>query len=293
MKVKKENKKERKEIQMSNIKNRKTTRQEGITLLVLVVTIVILLILAGITISAITGENGIIENAGQAKEETEIANEKEILEKATVQVMGNNKYGNIEKNELQEQLDKETEMGKTKVESVEDEFEVLFNESNRYYRVDKQGNVEGAYEFIEDKYPGNITVGVNGETLDGNTEKTAYQILCIEDLVKFSQMVNEENQNFLDKYVVLKTNLDFKSNFSYMNPNTTEFDIYLGGNGQTSLIEQLSEDGNGFVPIGRNYSTKVFRGDFDGENHLIKNVYINQKQEWKIWSIGGEGYPVF
>ena len=289
MKVKKENKKERKEIQMSNIKNRKTTRQEGITLLVLVVTIVILLILAGITISAITGDNGIIGNAGQAKEETEIANEKEILEKATVQVMGNNKYGNIEEKELQEQLDKETGDGKTKAVDIGDEFEVLFTESKRYYTVDKQGNVKGAYEFIEDKYPGNITVGVNGETLDGNTEKTAYQILCIEDLVKFSQMMNEKNQNFLDKYVVLKTNLDFKSNFSYMNPNTTEFDIYLGGNGQTSLIEQLSEDGNGFVPIGRNYSTKVFRGDFDGENHLIKNVYINQNSNAGLFGVSGGG----
>ena len=96
MKVEKENKKERNEIQKTNMKNRKPTRQEGITLLVLVITILILLILAGITISAITGENGIIENAGQAKEKTEISEEKEIVEKATVQAMGNNKYGNIE-----------------------------------------------------------------------------------------------------------------------------------------------------------------------------------------------------
>ena len=73
---------------------------KGITLLVLVITIIILLILAGITISSITGDNGIIRNAGQAKEQTEIANEKEIVEKATVQAMGNNKYGNIEESEL-------------------------------------------------------------------------------------------------------------------------------------------------------------------------------------------------
>ena len=80
----------------TNIQN-----QTGITLLVLVITIIILLILAGITINAITADNGIINNAGQAKEEAEIANEKEIVEKATVQAMGNNKYGNIEESELQ------------------------------------------------------------------------------------------------------------------------------------------------------------------------------------------------
>ena len=54
-------------------------KQKGITLMVLVITIIVLLILAGVTISAITGDNGIIGNAGQAKEETEIANEREIV----------------------------------------------------------------------------------------------------------------------------------------------------------------------------------------------------------------------
>ena len=77
-------------------RKRKNKQEKGITLLALVITIIVLLILAGITISAITGDNGIIGNAGQAKKETEIASEKEIVEKATVQAMGNNKYGNIE-----------------------------------------------------------------------------------------------------------------------------------------------------------------------------------------------------
>ena len=114
---------------------------KGITLLVLVITIIILLILAGITISAITGDNGIIGNAGQAKEETEIANEREIVEKATVQAMGNNKYGNIEEDELQDELDKETGEGKTDATDIGEEFEVVFIDSKRYYIVDKDGNV--------------------------------------------------------------------------------------------------------------------------------------------------------
>ena len=58
-------------------------KQNGITILLLTITIIVLLILAGITITALTGENGLIKNAGQAKEETEISNEKEILERAT------------------------------------------------------------------------------------------------------------------------------------------------------------------------------------------------------------------
>ena len=76
---------------------KRNEKEKGITLLALVITVIVLLILAGITIGTITGDNGIIRNAQNAKEDTEIANEKEVVEKATVQTMGNNKYGNVEK----------------------------------------------------------------------------------------------------------------------------------------------------------------------------------------------------
>lgn len=40
--------------------NESLKKNEGITLIALVITIIVLLILAGITISTITGENGIL-----------------------------------------------------------------------------------------------------------------------------------------------------------------------------------------------------------------------------------------
>ncbi len=133
------------------MKQKRISKQEnGITLLALVITIIILLILAGITISAITGDNGIIRNAGQAKEETEIANEKEIVEKATVQAMGNNKYGNIEESELQQQLDKETGEGETRVRIIRKKYIVQFIDSDRMYRVDNNGNV---FEYVYTDLP--------------------------------------------------------------------------------------------------------------------------------------------
>ena len=47
--------------------------ERGITLIALVISIIVLLILAGITIVAISGENGIIQRAVEAREETEEA----------------------------------------------------------------------------------------------------------------------------------------------------------------------------------------------------------------------------
>ena len=190
--------------------------------------------------------------------------------------MGNNERGNITEKELQEQLDKETEEGKTKVSDNGEKFEVVFVESNRYYTVDKDGNVVEEGKIVIDKSPGDITKDENGNNLKGD-ESEPYEIWCVEDLVQFSKMVNEDNKNFLNKYVVLKTNLNFNSNFSYINPDTTEFDVYLGGDRSVKLKEQLSNKGKGFIPIGKAVNSIVhFSGEFDGQNHVIKNIYINK-----------------
>ncbi len=61
---------------MKITKNRK---EEGITLVALVVTIIVLLILAAVTIAALSGDNGILRNAAKAKEETEKAQEEEQI----------------------------------------------------------------------------------------------------------------------------------------------------------------------------------------------------------------------
>ena len=56
-------------------KNLKNTK--GITLIALVITIIVLLILAGVTITTLTGDNGILTRASDASRESEIASVKE------------------------------------------------------------------------------------------------------------------------------------------------------------------------------------------------------------------------
>ena len=52
-------------------------KQRGITLIALVITIIVLLILAGVSISMVVGENGIVSKATDAKEKTQSANDDE------------------------------------------------------------------------------------------------------------------------------------------------------------------------------------------------------------------------
>ena len=61
---------------------------KGITLIALVITIIVLLILAGVTLAAISGEDGILKKAVHAKEETEKATAREKVEIAVLASYG-------------------------------------------------------------------------------------------------------------------------------------------------------------------------------------------------------------
>lgn len=56
---------------------RQERKQKGITLVALVITIIVLLILAGVTIATLTGDNGILTRTQEAKEKTEQAQKEE------------------------------------------------------------------------------------------------------------------------------------------------------------------------------------------------------------------------
>ena len=123
--------------------------KKGITLIALVVTIVVLLILAGVSISMLGGENGIITQAIDAKEETDVADEKEKVQLAVTAAKGNTNWGEITEENLKKELDKivgdtgkNDEDKKTEITSNSDGiFNVLFKETGRNYYVDNDGKI--------------------------------------------------------------------------------------------------------------------------------------------------------
>ncbi len=81
-----------------NLKSKK-----GITLIALVITIIVLLILAGVTIATLTGDNGIINKATEARERTKQANAEEQVKLAVTASIGEN--GKIQNGDLKTNLD--------------------------------------------------------------------------------------------------------------------------------------------------------------------------------------------
>ena len=70
-------------------------KSKGITLMVLVITIVILLILAGITITNLTTDNGIIRKTQTAANKTEIAGLEEQVEIVIIKAEQKHRNPNI------------------------------------------------------------------------------------------------------------------------------------------------------------------------------------------------------
>lgn len=78
--------------------------RNGITLIVLVITIIILLILAGITTAVLTGDNGLLNEAGNAKQASEVA---DAIEAIQFEVMKSyKKNGTIDEDKINQNLSK-------------------------------------------------------------------------------------------------------------------------------------------------------------------------------------------
>ena len=79
----------------TNLNNQFKTKK-GITLIALVVTIIVLLILAGISIQMLTGDNGILKRASEANERTGISQVLEEVKLVATEGMSNYYLGDEE-----------------------------------------------------------------------------------------------------------------------------------------------------------------------------------------------------
>ena len=105
----------------------KNLKQKGITLIALVVTIVVLLILAGVTISMLTGENGIINQAKNAKEESLKSELEELVDLTLTEYKTDKAVG------------KDTDLGDLLNEKVKDKTFDAVTEEGENYIVEKNG----------------------------------------------------------------------------------------------------------------------------------------------------------
>ena len=117
-------------------------REKGITLIALVITIIVLLILAGIALNTIVGENGIFNTSTIAVEEYKKSQVKEKIEYNILEKLAEKKAP-VTMNEI---IDKLIEKGITTEANSDREGGILITEEGYVATIIDKGN--GAYEVI-------------------------------------------------------------------------------------------------------------------------------------------------
>ena len=188
--------------------NFKGRREKGITLIALVITIIVLLILAGVTIAALTGDNGILNQAGKAKDKT---TEAESIERVQVEVAGSYGLdGTIDKEQLNKNLGNIAglKIGESNFggENIVKELPVTVTLNGYDIGIDANGGVEKIPEIIAkiranpQAYYGKKVTNYKASDSDTNTYKIFY--------------VDKDN-DFKDGYNTIYLKADVSDTVSY------------------------------------------------------------------------------
>ena len=143
----------------------------GITLIALVITIIVLLILAGVSIAMLTGDNGILTQASEAKDENIKGQEKEQIRLAMQSKKMENIADNVERTvtaeELQNQLIADGAKNLTVEAGENDSLVVKYADSKNEYTVNQNGEIgENGQTPGEPDKPGTETGGTLPLTAD-------------------------------------------------------------------------------------------------------------------------------
>ena len=180
---------------------------KGITLIALVITIIVLLILAGVTIATLTGDNGILNQAGKAKDKT---TEAESIERVQVEVAGSYGLdGTIDKDQLNKNLGNIAglKIGESNFggENIVKELPVTVTLNGYDIKINSNGGVEKIPEIIAkiranpQAYYGKKVTNYKASDSDTNTYRIFY--------------VDKDN-DFKDGYNTIYLKADFSGDVS-------------------------------------------------------------------------------
>ena len=162
-------------------------KNNGITLIALVITIIVLLILAGVIIATLTGDNGLLQKATTAKQDNEDSKELELikLSVSAAQVAGKGPITteNIN-NELKSNLNSETDV----VESSD----YWYYKANKNYRIYKDGKVEEG-KLLPDEYQQVEYIESTGtQYIDTNLNAQQHKYITVEIEGKYTELKSNQ-----------------------------------------------------------------------------------------------------
>ena len=161
-------------ITIKTAKKQKLKENKGITLIALVITIIVLLILAGVTIATLTGDNGILTKTNNAKAQTDEAAEREAIGITYNGAIAETKGGSV----TAEGLNSQFSINGTKATATAngDKIKIDF-ETGRSYTINAYGTVEKYIDIAQYIKVGDyINYNPTVTTKDGQTAVEASKL---------------------------------------------------------------------------------------------------------------------
>ena len=243
-------------------------RNSGITLIALVITIIVLLILAGVTVATLTGDNGLLNKAGEAKNASEQANLEEEVKLALIEGQ-TDKYFNSNSN-MEEKLkaifEKSYGQGNIDVTKAGKNYKVKVKNTKTAYRIKPDGTVE-KYEEM-DPTPVYARLDDDGILYLRATQLQGYNLYTNSNSIKTNwNKENNANQGSVTKVIIEQPIAPQNVTTWFMGCyNLTEIELEkLYTNNVTSFDAMFS---------GCNKLTKINLDKFDTSNaNSMKNMF--------------------
>ena len=208
---------------------KKLKNTKGITLIALVVTIIILLILAGVSIAMLTGNNGVLTQAKSAKENTRVGEVQEKVKLAAQAALTANLGNGIEKEKFQEELNNMFTQG--------EQVGLEYDETNKKYTV------------TVDKYE----VEVSNMGAVGEAKEAVIQAKLTLTYKNTEQKAGENVAKVVDKNVPIPTN------FYYVG-GTKDTGVVISDNSadeNQGVDSNLSGNQFVWVPVNQNQKLQI------------------------------------
>ena len=232
----------------------KLKQKKGITLIALVITIIVLLILAGVSIAMLTGDNGILTQATNAKEKTDKATEEEKIQMAVLgSSVDNNGYVDIldETSFKQELANQFGSQSLDVVANGDGSFIITVENTQRKYYVNDDKTVINSDNIIEISTTGELA-SFRDDVNAGNTYE-GKAVLLTDDITLSGEW---EPIGFISKDADIKnpdteTNKPFKGIFDGCNQTIDNLVITSTENRYNALFEFAIDASIRNVTIGK------------------------------------------
>ena len=215
---------------MKQMKNRKSNN--GITLIALVITIIVLLILAAVSIAMLTGENGILRKASNAKEKHLIAQYEEELNLCITE-MQTDELGTLTMSKLIENLPQyiQTSQYEWKTDQTAEEPTGIYKGYEFYVDKNKKAHITGKATGIM------ISCSVEPSEYTNKNVKATIKIICNEGIqsIKQTKPTEETITASGTEKTIVKENIGENTTFEY---EVTD----LNGNTETKTAQVTNID---------------------------------------------------